>query len=99
MKTVVDHAVATVPFIDGSRVDFEENVEHVGLFRSSTGNLPTILDKFSAHNRALGAILHAGIARGHRVNPAASLHAETVFGVPVLLSGLAALSCRNRNLP
>ena len=92
MKTVVDHAVATIPLvIDGCRIGFEENVEHVGLLRSSAGNLPAILDRFSAHNKALGAVLHAGMARGHRGNPAASLHAETVFGVPVLLSGLAAL--------
>ena len=92
MKTIVDHAAATIPlFIDGCRIDFEENVEHVGLLRSSAGNLPTILEKFSAHNKALGAVLHAGMGRGHRGNPAASLHAETVYGVPVLLSGLAAL--------
>ena len=99
MKTFVDHAVATVPLIiDGSRIDFEENVEHVGLLRSSTGNLPTILEKFSAHNRALGAILHAGMARGHRGNPAASLHADSVFGVPVMLSGLAALVLQKSEL-
>ena len=33
------------------------------------------------------AVLHAGLAKGHRGNPAASLKIETVFAIPVLLSG------------
>ena len=92
MKARVDYEVATNPLkIDDSKIEFVENAEHVGLLRASSGNLPTILEKFSAHNRALGAVLHTGMARGHRGNPAASLHADCVFGVPVLLSGLASL--------
>ena len=92
MKARVDYEVATNPLkIDDSKIEFVENAEHVGLLRASSGNLPTILEKFSAHNRALGAVLHTGMARGHRCNPAASLHADCVFGVPVLLSGLASL--------
>ena len=35
--------------------------------------------------------MHAGLAKGHRANPAASLRVETVFAVPVLLSGMACL--------
>ena len=61
------------------------------MLRSSSGNLPTILARFIAHNNALGGVLHAGIARGHRGNPAASIHVDRVYGVPVLLSGLAPL--------
>ena len=45
----------------------------------------------AAHKKALGAVMHAGIARGHRGNPAAGLHVDTVYGVPVFLSGLAPL--------
>jgi hypothetical protein len=37
------------------------------------------------------AVLHAGLGKGHRANPAASIRIETVFAVPVLLSGLASL--------
>ena len=37
------------------------------------------------------AVLHAGIAKGHQANPAASLRVETLFAVPVLISGLASL--------
>ena len=35
--------------------------------------------------------MHAGLAKGHRANPAASLRVEVVFAAPVLLSGLASL--------
>ena len=92
MKKRVDYDVATNPlYIDGSKIEFVETAEHVGLLRASSGNLPTILEKFSSHSKALGAVLHTGMARGHRGNPAASLHADSVFGVPVLMSGLAAL--------
>ena len=41
--------------------------------------------------KALGAVLHTGIARGHHGNPAASLHVVQTYDVPVLLSGLAPL--------
>ena len=37
------------------------------------------------------AVLHAGIAKGHRANPGASLSVEPVFAVSVHLSGLASL--------
>ena len=39
----------------------------------------------------MAAVLYTGIARGHRGNPAAGLRVETMYGVPVLLSGLSAL--------
>jgi hypothetical protein len=34
---------------------------------------------------------YAGMARGHRRNTYASLRVEAVYGLPVLLSGLASL--------
>jgi hypothetical protein len=35
--------------------------------------------------------MHAGLARGHRANPGAALRVEAVYGISVLLSGLASL--------
>ena len=47
----MDYDVATNPLeIDGSKIEFVETAEHVGLLRASSGNLPTILEKFSSHN-------------------------------------------------
>ena len=77
--------------IDGKKINFVSTAEHVGLLRSSAGNHLTIMDRITAHNKALGAVLHTGKARGHRGNPAASLHVEKVYGAPVFLSGLPAL--------
>ena len=37
------------------------------------------------------AVLHAGLAKKHRANPAAALRVEAVYGIAVLLSGLACL--------
>ena len=42
------------------------------------------------------SVLSAGLAKGHRANPAASLRVENVFGVSVLLSGLASLVLTNK---
>ena len=61
------------------------------MIRSITGNLPGILERFKAHKKALGAVLHAGLARGHRGSPAASLNVLQIYGTPVLLSGLVPL--------
>ena len=92
MKFPVDYAKQTHSInINNEYIDFSDTAEHVGMVRSVTGNLPTILARISAHKKALGAILHTGIARGHRGNPAASLHVQRVYASPVLFSGLAAL--------
>lgn len=92
MQTVVNFAMETNPLqIDGKKINFVSTAEHVGLLRSSAGNHLTLMDRITAHNRALGAVLHTGMARGHRGNPAAGLHVEKVFGAPVFLSGLHAL--------
>ena len=68
-----------------------QEATHVGVLRCAEGNGPNIAVRLSAHRRAVFAVLHAGLGKGHRANPAASLRIETVFAVPVLLSGLAAL--------
>jgi len=53
---------------------------HVGLVRCSDGNGPHISGRLTDHRRAVYAVLHAGLEKGHRANAA-----------PVLLSGLASL--------
>ena len=77
--------------INNEEIEFSSEVEHVGMLRSSSGNLPTILTRITAHKRALASVLHTGMARGHRGNPAVSLRIENLYGVPVLLSGIAPL--------
>ena len=92
MKLDVDYVMETNPVnIDGVQINFVDSAEHVGMMRSSAGNAPTILARFTAHRNALKAVLHTGMARGHRGNPAASLHVDQVYGIPVLLSGLGPL--------
>ena len=77
--------------IGGKTLLFADSTEHVGVIRSVTGNLPNILSRFTAHNNALGAVLHTGMARGHHGNPAASIAVDKLYGQPVLFSGLASL--------
>ena len=91
MENEVNYAKLTNPIkVNGTSVDFVECAEHVGIERA-TSNTVTIFTRFTAHKRALGAVLHAGLARGHRGNPGAGLRVEQLYGVPVLLSGLAPL--------
>jgi hypothetical protein len=101
MNLQVDYAKNTVPIkINDESIDFSDAAEHVGMVRSVSGNLPTILARFTAHKKALGAVLHTGMARSHRGNPAASLHVHKVYAGPVLFSGIAplVLSVQETNL-
>ena len=78
--------------IDGHQIAFSEDSEHVGVIRSSVmGNLPHIMNRISAHKKALGATLSSGVAQKSRVNPLVSIRLEKVYGSPVLLSGVASL--------
>ena len=77
--------------INGQTIPFSSLAEHVGIIRSIDGNLPTLLSRFSAHKNALAAVLHTGLAKGHRGNPALSLRIHNLYGTPVLLSGIAPL--------
>ena len=77
---------------NSSKIPFSREAEHVGILRcTSPGNMASILARLSAHNRALHAVLPAGLARRHHGNPAAALRVEQLYGLPILLSGLAAL--------
>ena len=65
--------------------------EQVGITRSTAGNLPHILNRFTARRRALAAVLPVGLARGHRGNHAAAIRVHHLYATPVLLSGLSSL--------
>ena len=77
--------------LNGVPLHFTDITEHVGVVRSPDSNLPHILQRISSHKRALAAVLSAGVSRNHRGNPAASIKAEKVYALPVLLSGLGCL--------
>ena len=78
--------------MNGLLIPHSLEAEHVGILRStSPGEMSSIVDRISAHTRALHAVLPSGLARRHHGNPAASLRVHQLYGIPVLLSGLAAL--------
>ena len=77
--------------INGVKIEFVDNAEHVGIIRNVNSNLPNIMNRLKAHKKALGAALHTGMARGHRGNPAASIRVEKMYAESVLLSGLGSL--------
>jgi hypothetical protein len=74
--------------INGEKIGVTDLAEHVGMLRSSSGNGPTILARITAHKQALNGVLHTGMARGHKGNPAASLRVDKLYAIPVLLSGM-----------
>ena len=89
---LVEYAKLTNPVtINGTTVKFVQEAEHVGVLRSTAGNMPHILQRIASHKKDLGAICSSGMARGHRGNPAASLRVHQLHAAPVLLSGVATL--------
>ena len=83
--------VASPVMINGEPITFVDEADHVGIVRSTSGNLPHILNRFIAHRRALAAVLPVGLARGHRGNPAAAIRVHHMYATSVLLSGLNSL--------
>ena len=77
--------------MDGIQIDFVQAAEHVGVVRSVDGNLLNLLNRIKCHQKAQGAVLSVGMARGHSGNPAAGLRIEKIYGCPVLMSGLGSL--------
>lgn len=67
------------------------DAEHVGVLRSTAGNLPHILSRFAAHRKSLFAIMPIGTAKAHRGNPAANLRAHSTHCLPVFFSGVGSL--------
>ena len=77
--------------INGEAIAVDEEAEHVGVIRASNGNMTNIVNRISAFKKAMGAVMACGLARGRRSNPVASLRIITLYGTPVLMSGLASL--------
>ena len=91
-ELLTDYAKIISPVnINGTFIPFTDSAEHVGIVRSIHGNRPNILARLAAHRKAFFAVLPAGLAKGHRGNPAASIRAERLYAAPVLLSGLATM--------
>ena len=87
-----DTIVLYNPLKTGNKqVQFVDEAEHVGVLRASSGNLPNILQRLASFKNALGKAISCGLARGHRSNPAASVRILSIYGTPVLLSGLASI--------
>ena len=63
----------------------------MGIVPSVDGNGAAILDRITAHRKALASVLFTGMAKGHRANPTISIRVNNIYGTPVLLSGIAAL--------
>ena len=78
--------------IGGKQIAFVDEAEHVGITRSTNGNLPHLLSRLVAHRNSMFAILPVGLGKAHRGNPAASLIAHRTYCLPVLLSGISALT-------
>ena len=92
MAPTIEYSKLTSPVqINGTKIPFSSTVEHVGILRNESSNLPHIMSRIKAHQKALGAVLHAGAARHHRGNPAGSLRIEKLYALPRLFSGLGVL--------
>ena len=91
-KHSVNYQKAVTPLvINNKTIEFTDNAEHVGIIRSTEGNLPHIQNRVSSHIKALFSVLPAGLSRNQNANPAVSLRIQSVFANPVLLSGIAPL--------
>ena len=77
--------------INGQVILPSQQAEHVGVKRSTEGNLHHLLDRVLVHKKARGALMSSGISRCHRGNPAASVTLEKLYALPVLLSGVPSL--------
>ena len=76
--------------IDDKIIKYSTSAEHVGIRRAvDGGNMPHILDRISAHKRAIASNLHTGLALHHKARPASALYLEKLYGSTVLFSGIA----------
>ena len=64
--------------ISQSRISFVDCAEHVGVLRSTSGNLPHLLQRIVSHKNTLGGILSIGLSRRHRANPLSAIKAEQI---------------------
>ena len=90
IQSKVELAVTTIS-VDGVNISPSSQATHVGVVRSVDGNSSHISARLAAHRKAVFAVLRAGLAKGHKANPSACLRVESIFGMPVLLSGMSSL--------
>ena len=81
--------------VNGERINFTETAEHVGVVRSVSGNLPSLLAQISALKKSLWAVLHFGLARSNGGNP---FRNKQIYFNSVLFSGIVNLVSVSRNL-
>ena len=98
-KYLLDHAKLVNPVtINNLPVSFATEVEHVGVLRNTSGNMPHIMKRITEHKSGLCYVLSAGLARGRHGNPAASLRVHDLYGAPKLFSALATLVLTSQEL-
>ena len=86
-------------FVGNKKIEYSNSAEHVGVVRSTDGgNLPHIIERMSAHKRAIGSILHSGAARHHNGRPSSSIMLDKLYGSSVLFSGVASLALTEKEL-
>ena len=88
IQSKVELAVTTIS-VDGVNISPSSQATHVGVVRSVDGNSSHISARLAAHRKAVFAVLRAGLAKGHKANPSACLRVESIFGMPVILSGMS----------
>ena len=57
--------------VDGDVITPTTQATHIGVVRSPEVNGPNIVARLAANIRAVYSVLHAGLGKGHRTNPAA----------------------------
>ena len=78
--------------LNEKRLSFSDEATHLGVLRSaSTSNMPHLMSRLSAHRKVLFSLLPAGLARRHNANPYAGLKIESMYALPVLMSGISTL--------
>ena len=92
MTSEVVYATTTTPLVmDGATILPTTESDHLGILRSSAGNMPSLVACLSAYDRAIFSVLPAGLARQYASNPAAALRVQRRYGEPVLPSGIPSL--------
>ena len=66
IQTTVE--LAANPVNVDQNIDPSYEASHVGVIRSVHGNMAHISERLSAHRKSVYAVLHGGLARGHRAN-------------------------------
>jgi hypothetical protein len=65
LKLYYDKLTANI-VVNSKEIQFSTEAEHVGILRSVEGSLPSLLARFSAHQKAVMSVLPVGLAQEHR---------------------------------